>query len=147
MRDHLGSCVLAKRAKGKRAKEFDDDEGLSIHSPASPQVRQAIESIERPTMTNQLLAEKVLRMIVAGNLPFAQAENPEFVALLKHAYPSLNPPSRRTTRDLLGKRAQDAKADLRDRFAKLDSKVSLALDAWRSRGNVEFLGIVVGPVM
>jgi len=135
IRDHIASCILAKRVKLQRAKESDD----SIDSPSSP-IRERFDAHDRPTMTRKLLSEKVLRIIAAGNLPFSFAENPEFVALLKHAWPDIKAPSRRSTRDLLGDKVDDCRVELRERFQSLDSKISLSLDAWRSRGNIEFLG-------
>ena len=91
-------------------------------------------------MTNDRLAEQVLRIIIAGNLSFLHSENPEFIAFVKHAYPHLRLPNRRAVSNLLTQKAKEAKDELRKRFAKIESRVSFAIDAWRSRGNVEFLG-------
>ena len=41
-------------------------------------------------MTSDRLCDQVLHIVIAGNLSFSQAENPELVALLKNAYPACN---------------------------------------------------------
>lgn len=94
----------------------------------------------RPVMTTELLCEKVLRIIVAGNLAFAQAENAELVDLLKDSYPDCTPPSRKAVVDLLHRSATAARRDISNKLMDLDSKVSLALDVWTTRHNLAFLG-------
>lgn len=93
-------------------------------------------------MTNDRLCERVLRVIVAGNLSFSQAENPELRSLLAEGFPDCDLPSRRAIADRLKSEAKLARSTLKDRLAEVDSKVSLALDAWHSKvGNMEFLGM------
>jgi len=94
----------------------------------------------RPIMTTELLCEKVLRVIIAGNLAFAQVENTELVDLLKDAYPDCTSPSRRAVADLLHRTAAEAKRNICNKLMDLDSKVSLALDVWTTRHNLAFLG-------
>lgn len=95
----------------------------------------------RGAMTSDKLCEQVLRIIVAGNLSFYFAENPEFVALLRHAYPDCNIPNRRSVTKALKKAAKDERIALREELTNNNSKVSLALDAWTSNNNIAFLGM------
>ena len=129
---HLGTCVKYKHEKTKQqaheqrtgANDLDD----------------FWFAYDRTPMTNNRLAEQVLRIIIAGNLSFLHSENPEFVVLVKHAYPHLTLPNRHAVSNLLTQKAKEAKDELRKRFANLDSHVSFAIDAWHSRGTIEFLG-------
>ena len=92
-------------------------------------------------MTSDRLCESVLKLIVAGNLSFRQAENPALQDLLQEAFPSCTLPTQRSVAQRLKSEAQLARGNLRDRLDMVDSKVSLALDAWHSKvGNMEFLG-------
>jgi hypothetical protein len=96
----------------------------------------------RGLMTSEKLCETALRIIVAGNLPFSHAENPELVANWKHAYPSCNIPNRRSVATLLKKMAKEERFNLKKELANNESKVSLAMDAWTSANNLAFLGTV-----
>lgn len=87
------------------------------------------------------LIKQVLRIIVAGNLSFSFVENPEFVVLLQHAYPSCNYPNRRSVAKALKKNAKAEKISLKEELAQNDSKISLALDGWTSSNNMAFLGM------
>jgi hypothetical protein len=92
-------------------------------------------------MTRERLKEKVLRIIVSGNLPFAFVENAEFQSLCADAYPDCIPlPNRRTMRDYLKAKAEESKAQLKERLRNNDSKVNLVLDVWTTRSNLAFLG-------
>jgi len=92
-------------------------------------------------MTNDFLCEKVLRIIIAGNLPFYHAENTELVEHLKDAYPDCTPPSRKAVMDLLKTKAARARRELVEKLSQVDSKVSLAMDCWTTRNNIGFLGM------
>ena len=96
----------------------------------------------REAMTRDKLKEKVLRIIITGNLSFSFAENPEFVDLLNDAYADCPAPTRKTIVEYLRSKATLTKDELRAQLATLDSKVSLALDAWTTRTNLAFLGII-----
>ena len=95
----------------------------------------------RGAMTSTKLCEQVLRIIIAGNLGFSFAENPEFAALLRHAYPDCNIPNHRSVAKALKKAAKDERVALREELTNNDSKVSIALDAWTSNNNIAFLGM------
>ena len=92
-------------------------------------------------MTQDKLCEQVLRIIAEGNLPFSHAENSELVILLKHAYSTLNPPNRRAVAARLKSNVMEEKEKLKQSLAEVDSKISLALDAWTTRNNIAFLGM------
>jgi fructose-1-phosphate kinase PfkB-like protein len=94
-------------------------------------------------MTADKLCEQMLRIITEGNLPFLFAENSELVKLLKHAYPGVIIPNRRSVAAKLKSNVAKSKQQLKERLAKVDSKISLALDAWTTRNNVAFLGMWV----
>jgi len=95
---------------------------------------------DREVMSKDRLKERVLRIIIAGNLSFSFAENPEFVDLLKDAYPDMTAPTRKTVVDYLHAKATLTKAELRELLSKLNSRVSLALDVWVTRTGLAFLG-------
>ena len=86
------------------------------------------------------LKERVLRIIISGNLPFNFAENGEFIDLLNDPYPDCPAPTRKTVVDYLYSKSTLTKLELRDLLGKLDSKVSLALDVWVTCTNLAFLG-------
>ena len=77
---------------------------------------------DRQVMSRDRLKERVLRIIIAGNLSFSFAENPEFVDLLKDAYPDMPAPTRKTVVDFLHAKATLTKAELKELISKLDSK-------------------------
>jgi len=95
---------------------------------------------DRQVMSRDRLKERILRIIIAGNLSFSLAENPEFIDLLNDAYPDCPIPTRKTVVDYLHAKATLTKAELRELLAKLDSRVSLALDIWVTRTGLAFLG-------
>jgi hypothetical protein len=92
-------------------------------------------------MSRDLLKERVLRIVVSGNLPFSFVDNVELRALLKDAYPDCPLPNRKAAREYLQSRADAAVSRIQAKLAANDSKVSLVLDAWTSRSNLSFLGI------
>ncbi len=138
---HLHHCSLYKVYR-RRTDDLNTGDGV-----------QMIDSLigwsaaqERKAMTPNQLKEKVLRIIIVGNLSFSHAENPEFVELLNDAYPDCPAPTRKTIVDYLHSKATVTKGELRAQLATLDSKVSLALDAWTTRTNLAFLGIIPVPI-
>lgn len=94
----------------------------------------------KPVMTEGRIKDKVLRIIVSGNLPFSFAENAEFVDLLKDAYPRLSAPTRKSLVNYLGSKATLTKEEVKQRATKSHSKVSLAMDIWTTRTHLAFLG-------
>jgi len=124
LQKHFNQCLSFKRGKEIKVDLFDD------FFKAHPHV----------AVTSDRLCESVLQVIVAGNLSFHQAENPALQMLLKEGFLSCNLPNRKSVAERLKREAQLARTSLRDRLDLIDSKVSLALDAWHSKvGNMEFL--------
>ena len=91
-------------------------------------------------MTFEKLCEQVLHIICTGNLSFSQAENPELIKLLCHAYLDVQSPNRRSIAAKLTANAGIERENLKEELRNLESKVGLALDGWTSRGNLGFLG-------
>jgi hypothetical protein len=128
---HLDHCPCYKQKKGNALTDYLTE---WINEGSIPRV-----------MTTDCLQEQVLRIIIAGNLPFYFAENKEFKSLLKDAYPFCNPPTRKGLADLLADKAQEGRAAFHEVAATLDCKIHLALDCWSTRTNIGYLGTT--PVM
>jgi hypothetical protein len=94
----------------------------------------------RPVMTSAILKEKLLRIIISGNLPFSFVGNNELHTVLKQAYPDCMILTRKTLVDYLSVKARVTQLELKKELMANDSKVCLALDAWSTRGNYSFLG-------
>jgi len=95
-------------------------------------------------MTSEKLCEQVLHIVISGNHSFSLAENTALVALLRHAYPNVQLPNRRSVAMKLKQHAIQAKEHLKAELEEVDSKISLALDAWSTRsGPQSFLGVYI----
>ena len=127
MRKHLKGCTPYQK---------------SATTSDSPTLLDFLNSDRSQVMSRDRLKEKVLRVIVSGNLPFAFADNVEFQSLLKDAYPDCPAPTRKSAKDYLQSRADGTREDLKAKLAINDSKVSLVLDAWTTRSSHSFLGTV-----
>ena len=136
MKSHLEGCLKYKLAERERRRDEGSSDAFSGFFREAP----ASDSPTRGVMSAEKLCEQVLRIITEGNLSFSFAENDEFVALLKHAYSDVNTPNRRSVVTKLKNNVGKEKERLKKCFAELDSKVSLALDAWTTRNNIAFLG-------
>jgi hypothetical protein len=94
-------------------------------------------------LTAALVREEVLKFFITGNIPFAQADN-QHLKNLVHWIKTIDEQtvaiSRKVIRNLLTNGSKEAREDLRYLFETLDSKVSLALDAWSSHNGYSFLG-------
>lgn len=138
MKKHLDGCFRYSVAQ-------NEEKRLDIGG--SPDILLDFGAPERvPTtgaMTQRKLCEQVLRIITAGNLSFSQADNPELIALEKHAYPDIQPPNRRSVAKRLKECAAAERKTLKTQLEGVDSKVSLALDAWTTRNNQAFLGMLL----
>jgi hypothetical protein len=138
MKYHFDNCIKYKQEENKRRRR--EGEWTTLEEDIFADV-QHTNSPTRGTISAEKLCEQVLRIITEGNLPFAFADNCEFIKLLKHAYPGINPPNRRSVATRLKSNVATEKQRLRDRLAEHDSKISLALDAWTTRNNTAFLGM------
>ena len=149
LKEHLERC--AKYKAWRRANPSNDPEGDHVDRNASENIVKnflASSSEILPTrgaMTSTKLCEQVLRIIAAGNLSFSFAENPKFIALLRHAYPDYTSPNRRSVAKALKRLAKDERVALKEELTNNDSKVSVALDAWTSSNNIAFLGTFLVP--
>jgi len=132
---HLRTCTTYRRKlhleAGEHSPNFDILDSLFNSSAAR----------DGPVATRDLIKERVLRIIIAGNLPFSFAENDEFVDLLKDAYPDCPPPNRRAIVEYLKAKATLTRHKLKTMLGELDSKVSIALDIWTTRTNLAFFGM------
>ena len=130
MTKHLKGCKpYGKSTRGNQA----------TTSTTISELLNGLEFVQ--VMSQNRLKERVLRIIVSGNLPFSFADNVELRALLKDAYldcPLLN---RKVVRDYLKSWADEAVSMVKAKLAANESKVSLVLDAWTSRSNLSFLSI------
>jgi hypothetical protein len=134
MSKHLKICSSFRRKLQMQAGE---------HSPAVDLFDEWIgaSTRDRPVTSRDGVKERVLRIIISGNLPFSFADNIELLELLKDAYPDLPPPNRKAIVELLKSKATLSRHEMKVRLAALDSKVSLALDIWTTRTNLAFLGM------
>ena len=102
---------------------------------------------QRSSMTRSNLCDLVLRIIIAGDLPFRFAENPALLNFLKISYPQIQRPTERMIAMHFSDEAEACRMTLRDLFAEHTGKFSLALDGWNSRDNKDFLGICPSKAM
>jgi hypothetical protein len=97
----------------------------------------------REKVTAAMVRAEVLKFFITGNVPFAQADN-EHLKTLVHWIKTIDEQevviSRKIVRNLLINGSKETREDLRLLFKNLDSKVSLALDAWSSHNEYSFLG-------
>jgi len=87
--------------------------------------------------------EQILKFFISGNIPFNQADNPQFqklIRMIKVGKSPAKPPSRKTIRRRLHDHAIVAVKQLRETLQNHKGRVSLALDCWSTRNMVPFLG-------
>ena len=138
MAHHLDHCGLYKLYVRKQAGY--DGSSPNHHMDMIDNLMGWNSARDREVMSRDCLKERVLRVIISGNLPFSFAENGEFINLLNDAYPECPAPTRKTIVDYLHSKSTLTKVELKDLLSKMDSKVSLALDVWVTRTNLAFLG-------
>lgn len=95
-------------------------------------------------ITTAFVHDQILKFFISGNIPFAQAENPEFqvlMALIKTGGMPYQSPSRKVLRANLTSWADLAKQELKTLLTENDSKISLALDCWTSRRKHPYIGM------
>lgn len=97
----------------------------------------------REKVTPTIVGVEVLKFFITGNVPFAQA-NSEHLKTLVHWIKTIDEQevmiSCKVIDNLLTNGSKKAHEDLCLLFKNIDSKVSLALDAWSSRNGYSFLG-------
>jgi hypothetical protein len=97
----------------------------------------------REQVTSEMVRQEVLKFFITGNVAFAAADNQHFQNII-HWIKCIDGKevsiSRKVVRNMLSNGSAEARESLREVFKDLDSKVSLALDAWSSRNGYSFLG-------
>lgn len=88
---------------------------------------------------NQLL----LQTTVACNWPFDQFDDPHFRSLIHRGFPGHSCPQRKAMKQMLTEAAETVRTEIKERFANLNSRISLALDCWTSPNRWEFMGTLV----
>ena len=134
MTRHLLACH-----KYLRTKPPVDSE--SITNPAINTYFSSANGRNQPVTTSDRVKDKILRIIISGNLPFSFVENVEFADLVKDAYPNCGMVTRKTVVDYLRSKATCTKEDAALRMSESRSKVSLAMDIWTTRTHLAFLGM------
>ena len=87
--------------------------------------------------------EQIFKFFISGNIPFNQANNPEFqklIWMIKVGKCPTKPPSKKTIRRCLHDHAIVAVKQLRETLQHHKERVSLALDCWSTRNILPFLG-------
>ena len=94
-------------------------------------------------LTGNDVKDTVLDFFIAGNIPFNQADSPEFqrlISMIKVNGKAVQI-NRKNLRYRLTEQAAKAKQDLKDEIAANTSRVSLAMDGCISRLNNAYLGM------
>ena len=136
MTKHLKGCTLYQ----KSVRRSDTESTSSSNRQSVMELLNSKESDPNQVMSRDRLKDRVLRIIVSGNLPLSFADNTELRALLKDAYPDCSPPNRKSAQEYLQSRSDATVADIKAKLAANESKVNLVLDCWTSRSNLSFLG-------
>jgi len=92
-------------------------------------------------ITKKELDDLLLQTAAACNWSFLQFDNPQFQYFIARAFPDHVAPGRRHMKNLLGKAADKARDEIRSRFTKSSSRISLALDCWISSNSYDFMGM------
>ncbi|TFK33992.1 hypothetical protein BDQ12DRAFT_669813 [Crucibulum laeve] len=87
------------------------------------------------------------KWIVACDQLFDEVEKPELQALLDYVHHKpVKIPGRTTIQTCIMKMGEDTVESVKDIFSKLESKVSISLDAWTSQNQIAFLALVAHDV-
>ena len=135
LKKHLDFCLKYQCAKCEERQEYLETLPDFLLNFGDGEVRPM-----HGVMTSDKLCEQILHIICMGNLSFSQAENPELIGLLRHAYLNVQPPNRRSIASKLTDNTNLERENLKEELRNLNSKISLALDGWTTHGNLGFLG-------
>ena len=124
MTKHLKGCTLYQKS-GRRS---DTESTSSSNRQSVMELLNSKESDPNQVMSRDRLKERVLRIIVSGNLPLSFADNTELRALLKDAYPDCSPPNRKSAHEYLQSRSDATVADIKAKLVTNESKVNLVLN-------------------
>jgi hypothetical protein len=110
-------------------------------------------------ITAELVTQAVLDFFISGDIPFNQAENPQFKSLINliripieqapkdHSRIARTKPATAPSRKVLRARLDEFVAKANEQLCKHlqdnDSKISLALDLWTGGANYAFMGILL----
>ncbi|KAJ8456982.1 hypothetical protein ONZ45_g18499 [Pleurotus djamor] len=106
------------------------------------------KSKDKATFKQDLFDKLLTEWIVSCDQPFTEVDRPEFRALIDYVYQTgdhkedLQIPSHTTVRTKIMDNGEKSMKAMVEMFSKLDSKVSLSLDAWTSSNQYAFLAIV-----
>ena len=130
-------------AKTKRARTSQTSDGSDIRSLLEQQVSHDQDQSSN-NITETDVKNAVLDFFISGNIPFNQANNPEFKKLMRLIKIRGKPVTinRKIIRAQLTANATMARADLKQQLATNISRVSLAMDGWTSRLNNSYLGTI-----
>ena len=94
-------------------------------------------------ITKRELEEFLVKAMTSCNWPFVQFGNQDFKNLLAQGFPHLIDflPSPKRMKTVLSEQANQAREEIRLRFASMTSRISLALDCWTSSNSLEFMGM------
>jgi hypothetical protein len=94
-----------------------------------------------PIYSDKAFEKKLLTLFVAQNLPYRLVEEQEFRDLVEFLNPTAQAPTRHRLRDVLDETYDESQQKLFPCLGK-DTKVSLAVDCWKSPNDIHFLGIL-----
>ena len=127
----------------KHAKSKNPGLQAQLKPSGSQDIRSFVSTKQPGTsvgMTQSELEELLLDATVECNWPFDQFEKLAFRKFVQSGFPGHKVPRRRAMKLRLKKAAERARNELRERFASVDSRISLALDCWTSPNRWEFMG-------
>lgn len=134
---HTNLCLNLKRHKQSSSSTSGSD-----ISKWFEQQNQKDSSHSNP-ITEADVKDAILKFFISGNIPFNQADNPEFrklVQMIKVNGDSVTI-NRKNIRARLTEQAARAKEELKQELASNTSRISLAMDGWTSRLNNSYLGM------
>jgi hypothetical protein len=127
--EHLNKCGGMGKKKQKTISDF-----VATESEKPYDARM---------MTKERLSDRLLCVCLSGNISFNAATNPELVSLLSEAWPDIDIPDRKDLKKTLMNVVTQAKSDLKEKLMMNKSKISLALDGWKSKSKIHFQGILL----
>lgn len=139
---HDNDCGALRRLKRSKLPSQDGSQSSNNITTLFEKQKQIGDSAD-PTPTDDDVKDAVLDFFISGNIPFNQADSPEFQRLIgmikvKSNHVRVN---RKNLRSRLNDKADKGEKDLKYELAACKSRVSLAMDGWTSRMNNAYLGM------
>lgn len=132
------TSTLTKHLKGHQKRRAQTQERRSNLQNIAGFLQQSTSAYVG--ITSAELDQLLLQTAVACNWSFNQFDNTMFRQFFARAFPGHQCPGRRKIKTLLTKAAEEAREEIRNRFANNTSKISLALDCWTSSNGYESMG-------